>query len=149
MNFKEVVEKTPDIAGAFKCGLSAVKQSERKSIIIKTPRLVDGSVDIDGATKALYANESRWDYVIGYDGKAYFVEVHPANTKNVVEMEGKLRWVQKWLEEHAKELNSYPCGNPRFLWAATHSGVHILKTSPEYRRAASLGIIPRFPQEIV
>lgn len=53
-------------------------------------RKLQGSVDIDACTKGKYPNDARWDYAIGYDGKAMFVEVHPANTSNVREMESKV-----------------------------------------------------------
>lgn len=146
--FQSVVQQTPDISKSYKSGLSAIRTGDRKSLQVKEPRSVDGSVDIDSATKQKYPTASRWDYVIGYKQKAYFVEVHPANTSNVAEMEAKLKWLQTWLRDHATILAQYPAGTPKFLWAATKSGIHILKTSPEYRKVASLGLIPKYPQTI-
>lgn len=146
--FQSVVQQTSDISKSYKSGLCAIRNSERKSIQVKDTRSVDGSVDIDSATKQMYPTASRWDYVIGYKQKVYFVEVHPASTSNVSEMEAKLKWLKAWLRNHAVILDQYPAGTPKFLWAATPSGVHILKTSPEYRKLASLGIIPKYPQKI-
>lgn len=148
MTFKEAIEKTGDIATAYKTGLLAIKQSDRQSIKVKDTRSLEGSVDIDKATSAKYPNESRWDYVIGHDKRVYFVEVHPAKTGNVTEMMNKLSWIKSWLKTNAPDLNSYSSVAPVFLWAATSSGIHIPKTSKEYRKVAKLNIIPKFPQLI-
>lgn len=101
--FKYAITCTPDIKDGFRDGLQALG-SNAKNVTPANSRKIDGSVDIDSCTHDLYPNESRWDYAIGYDGKAYFLEVHPANTSNVKEMVKKADWLKKWLSEKAVEL---------------------------------------------
>jgi len=145
MSFKEAVEGTPDVSKGFKPGLKAVVSADKDAISVKDTKKVEGSVDIDKNTAQLYPGDNRWDYAIGYEGKAYFVEVHPASTTNVAEMISKRTWLLNWLKTKAPLLDSYPAGSPRLLWAATAAGVHILKTSREYRQVSQLKMVPKRP----
>lgn len=88
--FQKAVTDCAEIADALKPELSAMG-GYSTLVKIENTRLIDGSVDIDNAVKKLYPNDSRWDYVIGYNGNAYFIEIHPADTKNVDEM------IKKWV----------------------------------------------------
>lgn len=83
--FKSAVDNTVELKDGYCRGLQALKGNSLKVSVSKQQNLL-GSVDIDDCTKGLYPNASRWDYAIGYDQKAWFVEVHPANTSNVKEM---------------------------------------------------------------
>ena len=112
---------------------------------LKDKRKVDGSLNIDKETKLLYPNDPRWDYAVGYDGKVFFVEVHPANTSNISEMAKKKEWLKKWLISKAPLLNALPSGHPRFLWVATESGVHISNQASYKRKLAQLGFNPKRP----
>ena len=49
-SFKEAVQATPDIADAYKSGISALG-SYSKKVVVPNKRLFGGSVDIDVATK--------------------------------------------------------------------------------------------------
>lgn len=84
-SFEKAVKATDDIALGFCSGLQALGSN---SVVIKVQnnRSLNGSVDIDTTTSSLYPQDARWDYTVGYDNRAYFVEVHPANTSNVKEM---------------------------------------------------------------
>ena len=138
--FEKTIISIPDIANGYCEGLGALG-SDSRFVMPKDPRVLDGSVNIDICTHDAYPDANRWDYVISYGGKAYYLEVHPATNGKVKEMEGKLLWLKAWLSQKASALDVYPSGSPRFIWV--HSGkCGLSKTSPEYRRAAMLGLIP-------
>lgn len=130
--FKVAVEATPDIASGYCKGLKALKNNSSMLKVADTRELL-GSVDIDETMKKLCPNDARWDYTIGYQGKAYFVEVHPANTSNVSEMLNKAKWLEAWLKDKAVELGKIRDGN--LFWIPSGK-VAILKTSPQYRKLA-------------
>lgn len=140
-NFEKIVSETHDISKGYCSGLSALK-SDASYVVVNAPRQLDGSVDIDTCTKALYPKESRWDYVVSYNGKAFFMEVHPATVGEIKEVEKKLGWLKQWLEDKAKSLGAYPYGVPRFTWV--HSGkCGLSKESREYKRMAQKGLVLR------
>lgn len=143
--FKAAVEGTPDVAKGYRSGLQAIEKADKDAVVLKDNRKVDGSLNIDKETKLLYPHDSRWDYAIGYDGKVNFVEVHPANTSNISEMAKKKEWLKNWLKSKAPLLDSLPAGNPKFLWAATESGVHISNQASHKRKLAQLGFSPKRP----
>lgn len=137
MTFKEAVEKTSDIKAGYRIGLQAL--GVNKSHVAATdPRKIDGSVDIDKCTRMLYPNSARWDYAIGYDGKAYFLEIHPANTSNVEEMIKKAKWLNEWLNDKAPSLKSLAANND-YYWVPSGK-VCILKNSPQYRKLSQSSI---------
>lgn len=139
--FKRAVEATPDIANGFKTGLSALGVYSSK-ISIASTQLLEGSVDVDSCTMAKYPNASRWDYVFGYNGEAYFVEVHPANTGEVRVVLKKLRWLKDWLYQHAMELNNLKSKSRHPFYWIQSKGFAIPKTSPQFRAAESAGLKP-------
>ena len=100
--FKAAVEATQEIREGYCNGLQALGGNAAKVAVTDTRKL-NGSVDIDACTLELYPNETRWDYAIGYDEKAYFLEVHPANTSNVKEMIQKADWLKQWLQRKASD----------------------------------------------
>lgn len=130
--FKAAVEATPDITFGYCNGLQAFKSNSSLLKVANTRKLL-GSVDIDDATKNLYPQDARWDYAVGYEDNAYFVEVHPANTSNVAEMAKKAKWLETWLKDKAGELAKIRDGN--LLWIPSGK-VAILKSSPQYRSLA-------------
>lgn len=135
--FKEAVENTPDIKDYYRPGLQAVKGSERKMISPEDTKKLSGSVDIDSALKAHNQNEARWDYTIGYEDKAYFVEVHPANTSEVDTVIKKVEWLKDWLNKKASKLKSI--GQPPYYWIP--SGKYaISKGSPQEKKLSQNGI---------
>lgn len=128
--FRKTVESIPDISAGYRDGLKALK-GKHSSFVITDKEFLLGSVDIDACTSVMYPEEARWDYAIGYKGKAYFVEVHPACTSNVKEMIKKVIWMTKWLKEKGETLNAIKDSE---LWYWIPSGKFaMLKTSPQYR----------------
>lgn len=95
--FKQAVENTQDIKNGFHNGLQALGANAKQVSATDTKKL-EGSVDIDACTKELYPQDARWDYAIGYEGKVYFLEIHPANTSNVKEMIKKSGMADKLVE---------------------------------------------------
>jgi len=139
-SFEAAVSSVGDLLDGFCPGLRALGANSRY-ILAKETRKVDGSVDIDACTHDKYPDDHRWDYVLSYDGKAYFVEIHPATGGKVKEMEAKLIWLKRWLKQQAEALDVYPAGTPRFTWVRSGK-CGLLKSSPEYRKAATLGLVP-------
>ncbi len=135
--FKEAVENTPDIKDHYCPGLQAVKGSERKMISPEDTKKLSGSVDIDNALKADNPNEARWDYTIGYEGKAYFVEVHPANTSEVDTVIKKVEWLKDWLNKKASKLKSIR--QTPYYWIPS-GRYSISKRSPQYKELSQKGI---------
>ena len=92
--FKAAVLKCDEIKGALSPELTAMKGNS-KVVKVKNSKLINGSIDIDDALRYTYPNDSRWDYVVGYDNEVFFIEVHPAATSNVGEMINKVNWLKK------------------------------------------------------
>lgn len=90
--FKSIVQAIPAIAGAYREGLQALESKDAGKVKPQNPRKLSGSVYLDKCLKTTNPHDARWDYVIGYREKAYFVEVHPANTSNVDEVVKKKKW---------------------------------------------------------
>lgn len=100
--FQNAVKSIPEIKDGYCHGLQALGQNAQK-VKFKDSKKLNGSVDIDKSTIALYPEANRWDYAIGYDGKAYFLEIHPANTSDVTPVIEKAKWLENWLQQ--KQLN--------------------------------------------
>lgn len=140
--FRKAIEKIPDISLGYRKGLQAMG-SNSTHVQAEDKRCLSGSVDIDNCTKSLYPNDSRWDYVIGYDEKAYFVEVHPADTGNVDEMIKKAKWLRSWLNKHSSELTQIET----MYWIPS-GRTNILKTSKQYRLIAKNNLIIMKPLKL-
>ncbi len=135
--FKEAVENTPDIKDHYCPGLQAVKGSERKMISPEDTKKLSGSVDIDKAMVKSYPDSNRWDYTIGYEGKAYFVEVHPADTSEVDTVIKKVEWLKDWLNKKASKLKSIR--QTPYYWIPS-GRYSISKGSPQEKKLSQNGI---------
>ncbi len=87
----------------------------------------------------MHNNSPRWDYIVGYNEQAYFIEVHPASTSEVDNMIKKLDWLKKWLMENASAVYNMKGPNP-FFWIASGKVSAILPTSKYGRRLAKAGL---------
>lgn len=136
--FKQAVESTPEINTGFRSGLTALGANSEK-VRVDNARKLNGSVDIDNCTAQLRPTEPRWDYAIGYENKAYFLEVHPANTSNVQEMINKANWLKQWLCKNAPALQSIMAENT-FYWVP--SGKYAIdRRSSQYKKLAQSNIL--------
>jgi len=99
-----------------KDGLNAVKKVDKQKMKFKNSRNIHCSIDIDSCFKQNYPNSPRWDYLVCYGDKAYFIEIHPANGgEKVKEVINKLDWLRKNI------LNKINCKNlaKEIFWIAT------------------------------
>lgn len=128
--FELAINKIYDLKDGYCVGLKALKKNSTK-ISISDDVDILGSCDIDTCTKNSYPNEARWDYVIGCNQKALFVEVHPADTCNIHEMIKKVKWLENWLKTKGKELAIIRMNDIHY-WIPS-GRVNILKTSSQYR----------------
>lgn len=142
-SFKSAVQATPLLKDAYKEGLQALGNYSNKVTPSDTKKC-EGSVDIDSAlrdvvinSRKVYAEDCRWDYAIGYDGKIYFIEVHSAETSQVTQVLKKHRWLKDFLVAQAPELNKE---DKRFYWIASGRN-HILKHSVQKRKLDDSAII--------
>lgn len=132
--FKSIVQAIPAIAGAYREGLQALESKDAGKVKPQNPRKLSGSVYLDKCLKTTNPHDARWDYVIGYREKAYFVEVHPANTGNVDEVVKKKKWLEVWLKTNALDLKAMMAGTG-YYWIASGK-VAILPNSPQARKIA-------------
>lgn len=132
--FKSIVQAIPAIAGAYREGLQAFESKDAGKVKPQNPRKLSGSVYLDKCLKTTNPHDARWDYVIGYSEKAYFVEVHPANTSNVDEVVKKKKWLDVWLKTNALDLKAMMAGTG-YYWIASGK-VAILPNSPQARKIA-------------
>lgn len=132
--FKSIVQAIPAIAGAYREGLQALENKDAGKVKPQNPRKLSGSVYLDKCLKTTNPHDARWDYVIGYREKAYFVEVHPANTSNVDEVVKKKKWLEVWLKTNALDLKAMMAGTS-YYWIASGK-VAILPNSPQARKIA-------------
>ena len=132
--FKSIVQAIPAIAGAYREGLQALESKDAGKVKPQNPRKLSGSVYLDKCLKTTNPHDARWDYVIGYREKAYYVEVHPANTSNVDEVVKKKKWLEVWLKTNALDLKAMMAGTG-YYWIASGK-VAILPNSPQARKIA-------------
>lgn len=138
--FKQAVEETEEIKNGYQNGLKALGNYSNKVELGDTKKC-EGSVAIDDCTESLYPQENRWDYVFGYQGDAYFVEVHSAHTSEVSVVLKKLQWLKDWLNSKAPEIKKLQAKDKAFIWIQTN-GNHILPKSSQNRLLAEKGLKP-------
>jgi hypothetical protein len=138
--FKQAVEETEEIKNGYQNGLKALGNYSNKVEFGDTKKC-EGSVAIDDCTESLYPQENRWDYVFGYKGEAYFVEVHSAHTSEVSVILKKLQWLKNWLNSKAPEIKKLQAKDKAFIWIQTN-GNHILPKSSQNRLLAEKGLKP-------
>lgn len=134
MTFEDTVKSIPMIANAYKDGLQALESKDAAKIKPENPRRLSGSVYLDKCLKKTNPHDARWDYVVGYSERAYFVEIHPANTSNADELVKKKNWLEAWLDANAMNLKVLMAGTS-YYWIASGK-VAILPNSPQARRIA-------------
>ena len=136
--FKVAVENTADIASGYHVGLKAMGNYSTKVQVVDAKQL-GGSVDIDGMTKDKYPQDARWDYVVGYQRQAYFIEVHSAETSEVKTVLAKLKWLKDWLKTQAPGLVKIQSPVDTFVWIPS-GRTSILPNSPQAMRLNQSGL---------
>lgn len=141
MTFKEAVEQTPQVSGAYKTGLLAFGDYSSK-VIVPDNRLLGGSIDIDAATMENYPNNNRWDYAFDYNEETFFIEVHTASTSETSTVLRKLGWLKVWLCEQAPKIDQLKSSKiPPFYWVQ-YKQYALPAHTPQYRKAVSAKLIP-------
>lgn len=136
--FRLAVEGTKQTSHGYLTGLQALGSNSTK-ISVSNPRLLNGSVDIDHCVKDIYPEENRWDYAIGYNNAAYFIEIHPAETSAVSKMIAKVTWLKQWLKIQAPLLDKIKSSQNTFQWVPSGRNA-IAKNSREAFRLSKSGI---------
>lgn len=140
MTFKDAVEGTPDVAGAWRPGLQALSRADGAHVRADDPQRLRGSVNIDAALdrKREHQNSPRWDYAVGHqpvNGKGemiYWIEIHPATEHGITEVLNKLQWLLQWLKDSAPLLRRMP---PEFVWVSSGK-TSFTARSPQARKLA-------------
>lgn len=142
MNFRQAVENTNDVKDCYRPGKLAIQGSDKNKVELTDPTQCGGSLFLDNclANQKKYPQANRWDYVIDYKGKAYFFEIHSANSGEVSTVVAKLEWLKTWLVNQAPHINSLRAPVP-FYWVQSN-GYHILPNSRHEKLAIQKGIRP-------
>lgn len=127
-------------------GLGALKKGERKCIKVPVSRLIGCNVALDEAAKEKCPNENRWDYVMDYNGFAFFIEIHPASTSEINCVVQKVDFVKKWLSDNEPQILDLPqkeAGARKFYWISSGgTDLRITPGSPQARKLVSKHIVP-------
>jgi hypothetical protein len=95
---------------------------------------------MDGDLRKQFPEDNRWDYAVGYNGsdnmeRAYFIEVHPAETSEISRVVLKARALKEWAQRCAPDLWNMTV--PRQIhWIA--SGRCDIRLNDSYRRKLAL-----------
>lgn len=143
MRFREAVLACSEFQDVYRDGLRALGGADRSRIDCARPRRLAGSVDVDKALARRQPNAPRWDYGIGVSAgsrdEAIWVEVHPANAREVGVVIEKAAWLRKWLGANARDLLTMTRDADGFIWLATR-GVSIQRGSRQGRQLALAGV---------
>lgn len=143
MTFRAAVQEAAELAAHFRPGLQALTSAHAGRVVCAHPRKLTGSINIDAALQPAFPNAPRWDYGIGYVERhaevAIWVEVHSANSTHVSEVIDKVKWLRKWLSDHAPALFKMTRRSDGFVWVAT-GPVALQRGSRQARQLAQAGV---------
>jgi len=120
--FRDAVDATPNLLGAWKPGLRALRAEDKPHIQPEDARMILGSVDVDTALTSTAPNANRWDFAIGYkhanrdEPVLYWVELHTAADAQMKVVIRKLEWLLGWLESDGRKLGKF---ERDFIWVAS------------------------------
>lgn len=134
---RSVCESSDEVRPYFKSGLGALENKDKAKINVPNTSLLNGSANLDAASKAGHPKDNRWDYVLEYEGKTFFIEVHPSFTSEIDCVIKKVDFVKKWLKEVAPDILELP-GPGKFYWVS--SGSTYLRCLPSSSQAKKLAL---------
>ena len=143
MKFKDAVASTPDLDGAWRAGLQALKAVDRQRIKVEDTHRLAGSVDVEAALTPKYPDKRQWDYAIGHQpgnvkGETiHWVEVHPATEGEIKVVLAKLDQLQRWLHNDAPLLRPMP---QQFVWISSGE-TSFTALSRQGKRLADRGLL--------
>ncbi len=136
-SYKNAIGNIPSVKPCYQPGIRALGNNS-KHIKASSTSLLNGSVFLDNCLKG----KSIWDYTFGYNGQAYYVEVHPAGTNEVDTVINKFTWLKNWLKADGAPLNAINAKDP-FHWIASGK-VAIAPGSTYAKRLTNAGLsIPK------
>ncbi len=141
MTFRNAVQESPDLRGAWRPGLGALGTDSRH-VAANDPRTIAGSVHIEECLKKSRKTERRWDYAVGHKPSnrgtevVYWIEVHPAYDHEIKVVKEKLNSLHNWLRTSAPRLNEM---DSDFVWVAS-GDTSFTKGSKQVRRLAEEGL---------
>lgn len=138
-SFKEAVLTIGEISDCYSPGLRALGANST-IIEVSNTRKLNGSVFLENCLQSRFSGENLWDYCFGYSDRAWFAEVHPAQTSEVETMIKKLNRRKKWLKTNGKPLNEIKA-EKAFIWIASGKTA-ILPNSRQHRKAIESGLKP-------
>lgn len=145
MNFRRAVERVPDLRGALRPGLKALRAQDRPHVAPEDPRRLRGSVDVDAALRPRHPHAHRWDFAIGYRHSnlnrdfIYWVEMHTATDRQVKVVLEKLSWLKGWLAGDGCELRT---PDSEFVWVSSGATTFTL-SAPQRKEFAQSGLYHR------
>jgi len=144
MRFKQVVEAVPQLRGAFRPGLQALKGEHRGRIRCSDTRRLAGSLDLDSSLQDSLPDDPRWDYGVGVTvrqdaDRCHWVEVHPATEGEVRNVLKKQDWLKAWLGRHAPVLLEMTATENGYVWIATKA-IGFRPGSPKAKQLEARGI---------
>jgi hypothetical protein len=144
VTFKEAVEQTPDLKGAWQEGLKALREVDRNHVDAQDTRRIKGSVNVEKSLMPKYPGERQWDYAVGFhptnlgeEEVVYWIEIHPANDGEVKVVLEKLQFLKKWLSQKGPELKAM---RRAFIWVSSGKTSFTL-TAPQQKQFALLGLL--------
>ena len=121
--FQRAVAATQVVAHAFRQGIQALEERDKK--LIEDKQCATGSLALDKTLQEaeLFPNDNRWDYGISLSApknteRVLWLEPHHAGSGQTEKVIKKLRWLQHWLRAHAPELEKLR-GDFVFVWLVT------------------------------
>ena len=139
MSFQSDCDVVPELVGASKRGLRALKAQDAAHVSKARLTRLTTSVDVDTALSESQPNAARWDYGVGQRSGdhevVHWIEVHPASGgKSVSEMVHKLQWLRAWL--HGNPLAKYP---RQVVWVASGKCAFNAR-DPKLRALSQMGL---------
>jgi len=142
MRFKEAVEATPHLRGAYCTGLRALRAEDRSHIDAEDTRQLKGSVDVDLALRATDPHGNRWDFGIAYkhsnrkEEVIYWAELHTASDSQVSVVIRKVQWLLRWLRGQGAPLAVF---ERDIVWVSSGATTFTL-SAPQQKQMAQAGL---------
>jgi len=143
MTFRHIAKSIGAIGHCYQAGMQGLGTDSIRIEIDNTRKLC-GSINLDECLKRQYPDTNRWDYILCYNTKIHFIEVHPATTNEIATMLNKLQWLKNWLKLIGKDLKNITHQSNPYHWIAS-GNVTILRNSPQARKLSKSGL--PFPVE--
>lgn len=109
----------PKLQDFYKKGLGAFESIDKSHIDVPDTRLIIGSIALDKAALNDMPADNRWDYAFDYEGKVFFIEVHPARASEIDTVINKVTGLRQWLTNIGANLLLLPPTNRVFYWVSS------------------------------